>query len=445
MKRRRAFRPTDTTFAVLPALVLLGVVSAAHPARAQLLDQFVSPAPVGSGIEPGVTVASRARPEYVPGGVRVGGFVIRPLVTESVGYESNVLGTSSAQGSPVVQSSAAVEAASDWSRNSARITVTADDFRFTDLPRQSFTNWTVAAGGTYEFDRDVASASYSHLNLHQTPRDLDVPQLDQALTYRVDVGRLAYRANFNRLSLTPAVEAASYSYDDGTVLGAPYRQGYRNRVVVSPSLTAGYELAPRRNLVVVVRDSDATYVDHVRGTPRRDYNDVTVLAGFEYDATGLLSFRLLGGYEVRQFASAAFKTIQAPVAEGSVTWTPTGLTTVTAVAARRIQDSADETTAGLTQTSIRFRVDHEYLRNVLFQANAGAYLTEYTRGVSDQVLYTVGAGATYLLNRNVRLGATYDFISRQTDRRSSTLGTTGQRFGSSYNDNRVLLQLRFGL
>lgn len=127
-------------------------------------------------------------------------------------------------------------------------------------------------------------------------------------------------------------------------------------------------------------------------------------------------------------------------------WTPTNLTTVTGTLARRIQDSSDETTAGYTESYIQLRVDHEYLPNVLLRGDAGAYFTQYSGGGGNQALYTVGAGVTYLLNRNMQVAASYDFSARDSGTSgNATLGLTGQPFGSSYTDHLIMLQLRLRL
>lgn len=421
-----------------------GAWLAAQPARAQgvLLDRFIAPDVPGYDVAPGVTVASRARPLYDPLGVRVGGFVIRPTLSETVGYNSNVTATERARGSAFIQTGAAVGAQSTWSRHSLGLSFTLDDTRFLQRTRLSTTNWTISAGGTYDIGRDTVSLAATHQNLSQTPGDLDTGQIDQALEYRVDGVRLGYTTAFNRLTLRPAVEVSVYDFEDGTVGGVPYRQRYRNRVVVSPGVTANYELAPRRDLVFVLRDSSASYTNRTAGEPRRDFDDVSALAGVAFD-TGATRYRLLAGYQVRLFASARYRTIQAPVIEASAAWTPTGLTTVTGSVARRIQDSAEETTAAFTGTGVQLAVDHELRRNVLLRATVGFALNEYGRDQGDQTLYTAGLGATWLLNRNLRLGARYDFTNRESSGRGN-LGT-GQRFGSSYSAHRTLLQLRLTL
>lgn len=431
---------------------MAGLWLAAQPARAQLgaqlgappslLDRFVAPDVPGYDVAPGVTVASRERPLYDPPGVRVGGFVIRPELNETLGYSSNVTGTRRARGSALVRTDAALRAQSGWSRHSLGAAFTVDDQRVLDRPSLSFTNWTASLGGTYDIGRDTVSLAATHQTLHQTPRDLDTAVIDQALAYRVTGVRLGYRAAFNRLLVQPGLEVTGYDFDDGTVGGRPYLQRYRNRVVVSPTLAATYQVAPRRDLVFVLRDSSADYTDRVRGTPRRDFDDISALVGVAFDS-GVIRYRLLVGYQVRLFDSSAYKTIQAPVVEAEAVWTPTGLTTVTGSVARRIQDSADEITAAFTGTGVRLAVDHEYLRNVLLRATAGVFLNEYGRGQGDQTLYAAGVGATWLLNRTMRLGAGYDVASRRSSGGGS-LGP-GRRFGPSYTEHRALLQLKLAL
>ncbi len=438
---RRSFQPLLR----LLGLAIIGLVLAlAAPAEAQILDQYINLNIPGSAFEPGVTVASRVRPEYEAPGIHAGSFIIRPSLTESAGYESNVSGASPARGSPLVETNAAVQANSNWSRNSLNAGMTVDNFSYTQLPKYSYTNWTATTDGTYEIGRDVLAGAYSHLNLTQTARDLDVPQLDQAIPFTVNSARVSYRAVFNRVFVTPAVDVSSYNFTNGTVNGQPYLQTYRNRVVVAPSVILGYELAPRRNVVFVVRDANADYASPTAGMANRNYNDVAVLTGLDFDADAAIRFRVLGGYEVRTFTSTQYKTIQAPLIEGTAIWTPTGLTTVTGTVTRRIQDSADENTAALTTTALLLKVDHEYLRNVILGAAAGISFGQYANNGGNQTLYTGGVSATYLLNRNMQLTASYNLIGRQSGGTGS-LGQTQQPFATNYIDNQILLRLRLAL
>ena len=425
---------------------IMGALATPPGASAQTLAPE-NPGSAGLLNEPGVTVASRERPDYARLGVRLGSAIIRPEVSQAYGYDDNVTATPQAHGSPVVQTNINLRAGTDLSRYGVTARLTVDDLRYLDLPKQSATNWTVALGGAYQPGHDTVSLDYLHVNQNQTPRDLNTPLLDQALAYRVDSLTAGYGVAFSRLLLRPELSVSRYDFDDGTAAGQPFAQRFRNRIAVMPSITAGYELAPRRDIVVVVRNVAASYTTRTPGTPGRDFNDTTVLAGIDYDGGGPWRYRLLGGYEVRQFGSAAYKTIAAPVGEGSVIYTPTGLTTVTGTVVRRIQDSADETTVGFTETTVKLAVDHEYLRNVLLRGQAALSLDDNNGGGGQQTIYSAGVGATWLLNRNVRLGATYDFTARRSGSTAPRLLPSGQnlRFGTDYTEGQYLLRLSLGL
>lgn len=413
-------------------------------AQAQLLDQIINPNVSGVRVEPGVTVLSRLRPDYDYGGIRVGSVLVRSEVTEAVGYDDNVTGTSTGRGSSFVQTRVNLGAATDLSRYGAAVRLSVNDNRYLDQPKQSATDWNASAGGFYELGRDTVSLDYSHANLVQTPRDLDTPRLDRTIAYRIDTIQAGYRIAFNRLSLRPVLGVQRYDFDDGTIAGQPYPQRFRNRVVVAPALTAAYEFSPGRTAVLVVRGLNASYTNRPAGSPVRDFTDGSVLAGLDFASGGLWRFRLLAGYEVRNFVSSRVKSIQAPIVEGTVIYTPTGLTTLTGSVGRRIQDSADETTVGYTETSVRFSVDHEYLRNVLLRAQGGVFLDEYNGG-GNQSLLSGSAGATWLLNRTLRLSATYDFTTRLSSGGGVVSLTPTLRSSTGYSDNRYLLQLGISL
>jgi hypothetical protein len=261
---------------------------------------------------------------------------------------------------------------------------------------------------------------------------------------------VSYKAAFSALSLQPGIDVTWFNYDNGTVQGMPYVQAYRDRVMFTPSLTASYEFAPLRSLVLIVSDSDARYTNEQATTPTRNFNDISVLAGVNYDTGGEIRFRVLVGYETRHFSSVQFPTISAPTVEASAVWTPTGLTTITGTVARYIEDSASENTVGLTSTAVRLALDHEYLRNVLINANAGFIAYEYQQNQQNQgnqgnqSYLTLGTSVTWLINQHMRLVGRYDFATRQSNTPIVGLSTS-QSLAGGYSDNRFLLQLRIGL
>ena len=201
----------------LAALLLAAAPALAQTTETPQLDQYLTPNIPGTGIEPGVSVLSRLRPDYESSGVRAGAFTIRPQLTESTGYDSNVLGTTRPHGSPVVETEASVVAASNWTEDSLRAALTVNDVRYPSQSQQSFTNWSAQLGGSHPFGRDILSASYSHLVLNQTVTGLDTAQLTRPFWYSIDSAQLGYRASFNRVFVTPSFQVANYAYGNSAV------------------------------------------------------------------------------------------------------------------------------------------------------------------------------------------------------------------------------------
>ncbi len=430
-------------------------LAGSHPASAQVIGQYLDAAVPGYDTTAGVTVATRQHPEYEASGVRLGTFLFTPVLSESVGYDDNVTGTSRARGSALIETNASVGAAGGWSDTRFGGALTVDDFEYPQQSNQSYTNWTAALGASHDFGRDTLSIGATHLNLNQTPRDLDVPGLDQTIAYRVEDVRAYYHADLGRIFIQPGIDVSYFNFDNGRVGGREYLQSYRDRVTISPEIIGSYEFATRRRVVVVLRDTQSDFDRSPPGQPRQNFNDASVLGGVAYDADGAIGFRLLAGYEERSFAArSAYRMIQAPIVEGAVTWTPTGLTTVTGSAARYIEDSAAEATVGFTETALKLQVDHEYLRNVILSLHGAFFIDDYassrTSSSGSQNYFTGGAGASWSLNRNVRLAADYTYSTRSGSNAvgqnvQQPLNLNGEIFGGSYSENTFRLTLRLAL
>ena len=159
---------------------------------AQIVDQYF-PTNV-----PGYdqSVLGRARPEYAPTGVRVGSFNLLPAFSEGLGYDDNILGSSnSRRGSLLVDTRASLSANSNWSRDNVGADLSVDDTRYPDQNSLSYTNWTASLGGALDIGRDQATASYSHLSLHQLANSIDSRGITQPVPYTDDNVRLGYRTN----------------------------------------------------------------------------------------------------------------------------------------------------------------------------------------------------------------------------------------------------------
>ena len=139
-----------------------------------------------------------------------------------------------------------------------------------------------------------------------------------------------------------------------------------------------------------------------------DSTGYQVLVGLDDDADAVWRYRVLLGWEVRTFRASQYRTHQAPIAEAALIWSPSGMTTVTATLARSIEDAAQEGNAGYTYTRAQVMVDHEYQRNVLLNGFIAVQRANFLQGGGQSGGFSLGGGVTWLVNRNVRLSATYD-------------------------------------
>ncbi len=395
--------------------------------RAQRIDAYFPEFVSGLASRPEVANLSRRQAEYETLGVRVGSFVVRPLLREAVGYDDNVFGVRDGAGSPVVNTSASVSAASDWKRHSLNAYLGIDDRRFLSQPGQDTTTWTASLGGAYDIGGDRLYGSYTHLDLVETRSDIGAVVSVRPVRYRVENGRIGYNwSGRGPVSLVPELTASAYSFDRfAENPGEASGQSYRDRLILQAGLTARYELAPRRSALLVLRGTKIDYTNRAAGSLNRNSLGGTVLAGLEYTTTGLYRFRVLVGYQQRDYTSRRFRTLASPVAEASATWFPNRLATVTATLRRDIQDAADESSESFTLTSFRLGAAYEPRRNVLLTGAAEVQLAEFGSNAEllrnttlrqdrgSQTLYGLDGGVTLLLTRNARLTGSYGFSYRQ--------------------------------
>ncbi len=416
---------------------LLTLLAGAH-AGAQVISTLFPEGVPGFGTQPGVTVRSRLHPELDPLGLRVGAFRVLPQLEQSIGYDDNVLGGNPRQGSWTVSTRPSVLVASDWSRDAFGAYVALNNTAYPAMASQNRTDGTVLVGGTLDIGRDKLTLSAAHISTHQDRTQLDALPTDRPVAVSVNEVRAAYEVATGAWVWTPNIQASRWVFGGTTIQGVPTSQSYRDRDVLRGGVTVRYELAPLRNLVVVTRAIGQRYIRPTPGQPSSDSTGLQVLMGIDYDDGAVWRYRLLLGGETRRFASPAYASHSGMIAEGEITWTPSGLTTVRATLSRGFEDAAQEGVSGYTYTAGRVVVDHELFRDIRLSANGGVQQAAFFQG-GRQWGYGLGGGVTWMMNRSVRVSATYDYTAIQ-----GSPGGIGP-VGSDYGRNLALVTVRLGL
>ena len=433
-------------------LLALGFASSA---QAQYVESYFPTGIASFDQQQGVTVLSRLRPLYQQPGVRLGAYTLNANLDEVVGYDSNITGTSNGLSSAFLHTSSSVNATSNWSRNRLGLAASIDNYSYFDASQQNYTNYSTSIGGGYTIGRHDLNVGYTHIRQHERGTDIGAVASTAPVAYDLDDIRTDYTIESGRFSFVPNVDFRLFQFGNAVVLGQQTNQRFRDRTVLSGGVTTRYALSDQRGIVVVVQGLSSHYLRPLSGQPSNNSKSALVLAGLDYQATGLWRYRVLGGIEVREFAAAQFGTRVAPVLEASVIYTPTGLTTITGSARREIEDPQTEGVAGYTYTTVGVVVDHEFRRNILLQGRANFQSAEFLQGNSSSTSYSLGAGVNWLVNRRVRLSADYDatqqngsnnatFVVSQQQSTLTTSPTTTLTSGS-YNRNVFLLGFHLSL
>jgi hypothetical protein len=443
-----AARPVWPAGRVLAVLTLLaGGAVPLTSARAQYIQSYFPTGIPGYEGQAGITVLSRSRSLYDPEDIHLDGFDIRPRLTESIDYSSDVEGIAGSPGSVIIETAPSLEISSDWARNELGFSVSADDQRYLSLPGDNSTSWSAGAGGSYTLGRGAFTLGLAYLSEHQLGSEFGALVTTTPVAYHVIDTRLSYGLSTGRFTFTPNVDFTQVDYSSAVVNGVTESQGYRDTQTLLGGLTTRFDLGGERSLLLVLQGVQVRYPDIPRGGLNNGSTGVIGLVGLDYQTSGVFRYRLLAGLETRSFAAAVFGSQTAPIAEASVIWTPTGLTTVTDTLSREIESPASTDTGDFTYTVDSLVIDHELRRNILLQGRVSAQLAEYLHQ-SDQTSLTFGGGFTWLISKRFRLIG--DFTSSRTSGQPSGLSSLVSRLpggertpiSGNFTENRLMLTLR---
>ena len=419
----------------------------AHSARAQLLMRYLPQSVPGYLLDPALGVLQNGGPDYRSQGIRVGDFIIRPSIDETFGFNDNPLGLVAARSSPVIGSAGSVSVNSDWSRDSIAASLSANDLRYTALPLGDQTGYTAFAGGGIDLGRDRLDISGGHVSTYIAPTDVLSLGLAAPIPFSTNDARIAYTAPLARVSLAPSLDFTSYHFGQPSGGAGDFNETGQDKDQIAAGITASYALSQGHNLVAAFLQTNAYLLNRGPGNPLSRYSDTLLLTGLDYDTHAAFRYDVLLGYERRSFSGGALAERQTPAAEISVTWRPTLLTTVNAAGIRHLSDASAFVANDLVYNEGKLAVYHEVSHNVVlngsvdFQSTAGS-----ANEGGNRTSLTAGSGATYLLNRAMRLDLSYQFMqgSGFTSLPGIIAADSGQATKRSFQSNLIQWTLHFG-
>lgn len=424
------------------AIVGCGVVLALLPMAAWAQTEPLLPVPAipwapnvpvapNVPLQAGATVVDRPRPELDALGIQAGPWFFYPRMEVDEAYNDNIFAVPSSLGK-----------ASDW------ITALAPSF---DLKSNFPTNALNLSAGAIvseyaqhsNFDTqdafatadgrlDVDNVHDFHGTIHIARSHLDpgsplIPGFAtgpvQYSTYNATAGFEQTRLRVN-YSADLAVTRTEYESAIGTN-GVVLPESGLNNNTYEATLQTSYEFITNfrgfvRGAYNIQRYDHETLVGPgLTFAPRPDSQGYRVDAGVRVNLTGVTYAEIYAGYLWQDYSASQYGTVSGIDAGANVVWNPTTLTSVTLKGERTVEDVAAQVigaavSPALLHSSAGLSVDHELLRNVLLNANASYFNDQYQGINQTNNDYTLGAGAKYLLNRHLYLGATYTYQRQLT-------------------------------
>lgn len=404
-------------------------------------------------VREGETVLSRQRPELDPLGVRLRSFKIQPALAVDMEYNDNIFATDDdTEGDFIAVIKPELVIKSDWSRHALNFRTDAAIGQYITNDDENYEDFRVLLDGRLDYSRFISLSSglgYRQGHERRGSPDDQVGRGIEPTVFDVASAYLNFSHRFNRLSYKLEGRIDRQTYDDvKTKSNGLIVNSDRDRNTLLGSLQLNYDILPLTSAFIRStindRSYDASRLRVVRNPQPnnsdlrafdRDSSGYEVVIGVDAELTGVTYGNVFIGYTEQEYDDRELDTVSGLTGGATLTWIPSGLTTVRAIVNRDINETIFEQASGVFTTRVGMIVDHELLRNLLLNLNVFGVFEDF-EGVdrSDDVV-ELGFGAKYLLNRNLYLSLNYHFQTRDSSR--------SKNFG--YDQNRIGLALQLNL
>lgn len=384
------------------------------------------------------SVVQRPRPGFEPNGVRLGPFLVTPLLTTGVGFDDNVLlGASSGKRSDIVTRIAPVVRIRSYT---GRIDVSGEagveQVLFARTGELDGLNARAIGQSRVQINRNshvwlngayVRQIDGGVLPVLETP-DLLAPGVlsyDPTTTslYRAAGG---YGLTLNRVVASVAVSGQRRTFEQSSGARTSFDPSQRDGDAMVVASRVGYRVTGGS-----VVFAQASYNNRTYRNALFDSSGYRVEFGYATGLGGLLQGEATAGY-LQQDLSNGQERVSAPSFGASLRWFPTERLTITAGLRRDIGEPSAAGQRPLLSTLATLQAEAELLNNVVLSGRYVFSRTAFGTGEARYLNY-VEAGPTWLVNSNLRVSALYRFAD----------GTTSDGSGN-YSRNVAMVRVRLG-
>ncbi|WP_208977843.1 outer membrane beta-barrel protein [Labrenzia sp. 011] len=362
-------------------------------------------------------------------GIRLGSFTLTPQLTVSSGWTDNTAGAANGTSGGFYSLSPDVALTSGWSRHQFDMSLRGTFTGYPESPDDNDTSVTAAAN----LRLDISEATQVNTGLaYSYAREDDSSAESTSGTDNVQTlsGTLGATRAIGLVAATASVGAERniYTSDGGS------SESGRDNTLYSTTLrldgNTGSVLSPFVEGSLLLRRYDQTCSDSL--CEKRDANGYQLRGGLTVASGPKITGELGAGWRIEDIEDSRLENLSGLVVDGSLVWSPSRLTTVTAGVGTSFDSTDIDGASGSIIYSGDIRLAHAFSDRLVAETGLGySYRTYQGVSIEESTLTGLG-GLTFALTRNVALTA--DYTHSRFDSSQS---------GSDYTENAVEAGLRF--
>ncbi|WOF75115.1 outer membrane beta-barrel protein [Parvibaculaceae bacterium PLY_AMNH_Bact1] len=367
----------------------------------------------------GQGVAERQYDAYTAPGVRVGSFVLRPSLTVSETYDSNVFASDTDEVSDfVTEINPNVVFESDWANHSLRFEADLEQSLHASEDSEDSTDWSVGVSGRVDVLNDTqlrAGVLYGSLTEDRGEPE-DIGAAAEPTDYSLFEVSTGVTQRFNRLSFDVGAEYSELDFDDTPLIGGGFDENDdRDRSVLEIAVEVGYELVA--DTIVFLRGTynERDYeLDIPAVAVNRDSDGYEVVAGASFELGSLATGEVFAGYQEQSFDNPSFSSVSGIAYGASVDWYVTPLTTLRFSADTAIEDTTSGGASAFESQTVGVGVDHEFLRNLVASLDVEYTEEDFASSARKDEIYEVEVGIDYLIDQVFSVGVFAGYEERDS-------------------------------
>ena len=374
---------------------------------------------VRQDVNRGNTVTGRRRPDYDAVGLRAGSFFIYPTAELTPTWDTNIFATTSNRKADlVVIFSPEITIRSNWRRHELNFGVRTDIGRYKSFDNENYEDASVVLNGRLDFRRfEFAFGGLRFAQRHEdrgSPDDAGGIRPTKLWGYEGVVG---YQRRFNRVTARVQGLYRYIDYRDTVVLGGGIIDNDdRDRHEFTGTARVAVRLSPRFQ---VFGEGNYYYVNYANALDNalldRDNMGFGANGGVIIELGNKLFGEVFVGFRRQTYDDALLSTNSGVNGGLTLTWNPTGLTTVKGAVIRTIEQTTIVGASGFFSSQGRISVDHELRRNIILAAFTSFQLDDYQGINREDKWIRAGLQGKFLHNRYFRTTLGYEYTHRQSN------------------------------